>query len=151
MASGNFKTRVDIKPVAEILKRHGLQNEGAVTLFLRNEVDRYSDPYIPFKAGDLKNNKSYPNNHSIKYISPYARIHYHGKVMIDPKYKVGGFYNAEKKRWYSRTSVKKILSNRNFKYHGAPKRGAFWDKRMWNDRGKEICNNLEVFIKQYVR
>ena len=70
MASGNFKTRVDIKPVAEILKRHGLQNEGAVTLFLRNEVDRYSDPYIPFKAGDLKNTKSYPNNHSIKYISP---------------------------------------------------------------------------------
>ena len=54
MASGNFKTRVDIKPVSEILKRHGLQEGGAVTLFLRNEVERYSDPYIPFRQKIIK-------------------------------------------------------------------------------------------------
>lgn len=151
MASENFKTRIDIKPVAEILKRHGLNEGGAVTLFLRNEVDRYSDPYIPFKKANLKNNKSYPNPYSIKYNSPYARIHYHGKVMIDPVYKVGGFYNKKTKSWYSRRGVKKVVSNKNFKYNEAPKRGAYWDKRMWNDRGKEICNNLEDFIKKYVR
>ena len=127
MASGNFKTRVDIKPVAEILKRHGLQQDGEVNLFLRNEVERYSDSYIPFLKSTLKNNKSHPNSHSIKYNSPYARYQYHGKV------------------------APKQVTNKDLKYHGAPKRGAFWDKRMWNDRGKEICNNLEVFIKQYVR
>lgn len=149
MASGNFKTRVDIKPVAEILKRHGLQEGGAVTLFLRNEVDRLSDPYVPFKKGNLKSNKSYPNNHSIKYNSPYARIHYHGKVMVDPKYKVGGFYNKKTGKWFSRTNVKKVLSNKNFKYNGGPKRGPYWDKRMVNDRIKEICNSLEAFIKKY--
>lgn len=131
MASGNFKTRVDIKPVAEILKRHGLHEGGAVTLFLRNEVERYSDEYIPFKQGNLKNNKSHPNAYSIKYNSPYARYQYHGKVMIG--------------------KAPKQVTNKELKYHGAPKRGAFWDKRMWNDRGKEICNNLEVFIKKYVR
>lgn len=127
--SSNFKTKVDIKPVAEILKRHGLQQGGAVTLFLRNEVDRYSDPYIPFEKGSLKNNKSYPNSYSIKYNVPYARYQYHGKVMVG---------KAPKK-----------VSNKDLKYSGAPKRGLQWDKRMWNDRGKEICKNLEEFIRRY--
>lgn len=129
MASGNFKTKIDIKPVEEILKRHGLENNGAVTLFFRNEVDRYSDPYVPFKKGSLKNNKSYPNSYSIKYNSPHSRYQYHGKVMIG---------KAPKK-----------VTNRDLKYNEAPKRGAEWDKRMWNDRGKEICKNLEEFIKKY--
>ena len=131
MASGNFKTKVDIKPVAEILKRHGLQQGGAVTLFLRGEVERYSDPYIPFSKGELKNNKSHPNSYSIKYNTPYARYQYHGKVMIG--------------------KAPKRVTNKDLTYNGAPQRGAFWDKRMWSDRGKEICNNLEVFIKNYVR
>ena len=127
MASGNFKLKIKINPVNQILKRHGLQNDGKVNLFLRNEVERYSDPYIPFKKSNLKNNKSYPNNHSIKYNSPYARYQYYGKVMAG---------KAPKK-----------VTNKNLKYNGAPKRGAKWDKRMWNDRGKEITKNLKIFIK----
>lgn len=132
MASGNFKTRIDIKPVAEILKRHGLHQGGAVTLKLRDDVERYSNPYIPMKSHYLKDDSiSHPNAYSIRYNTPYARYQYHGKVMIG--------------------KAPKQVTNKDLKYHGAPKRGAFWDKRMWNDRGKEICNNLEVFIKQYVR
>lgn len=127
MASGNFKVKIKLNPIDQILKRHGLQQDGAVNLFLRNEVERYSDPYIPFRKSNLKNNKSYPNNHSIKYNSPYARYQYYGKVMAG---------NAPKK-----------VTNKNLKYNGAPKRGAKWDKRMWNDRGKEITKNLKSFIK----
>lgn len=128
--SSNFKTRLDIKPVAEILKRHGLQQGGAVTLFLRNEVERYSRPYIPMKTHYLKDNSvEYPNVYSIKYNVPYARYQYHGKVMVG---------KAPKK-----------VTNKDLQYNGAPKRGAFWDKRMWNDRGKEICKNLEEFIRKY--
>jgi hypothetical protein len=33
------------------------------------------------------------------------------------------------------------------KYQGAPKRGPEWDKRMINDRGKEVCKDVENFIK----
>lgn len=128
MASGNFKLKIKINSVDQILKRHGLQQDGAVNLFLRNEVERYSDPYIPFRKSALKNNKSHPNNHSIKYNSPYSRYQYHGKVMVG---------KAPKK-----------VTNKNLKYSGAPKRGAKWDKRMWNDRGKEICKNIKNFIKK---
>lgn len=133
MASGNFKLKIKINPINQILKRHGLQNDGKVNLFLRNEVERYSDPYIPMLAqgtgsGNLKNTKSHPNNHSIKYNSPYSRYQYHGKVMVG---------KAPKK-----------VTNKNLKYNGAPRRGAKWDKRMWNDRGKEICKNIKNFIKK---
>jgi len=33
-------------------------------------------------------------------------------------------------------------------YQGAPKRGKEWDKRMMNDRGKEVCKDVEEFIKK---
>ena len=73
MASGNFKVTIKLNPINQILKRHGLQQDGEVNIFLRNEVERYSDSYIPFLKSTLKNNKSHPNSHSIKYNSPYAR------------------------------------------------------------------------------
>ncbi len=148
MSSGNFKVKIDIDPVKEIIKRHGLQDDGPVIKAFRNEVDAFSDPYVPFKKGTLKNTKDYPDNHSIRYIAPYARIHYHGKIMVDPEYKVGGFYDKKNDKWYSRSNVKKIKSDRDFKYNGAPKRGAHWDKRMWDDKGEEICKNLKEFIKK---
>lgn len=147
----NFKVNIKIDSVNEILKRHGLQDNGPALSFVTFEFARHSDPYVPAKSNSMKNSvqPNTPKIGQIYYKGPYARIHYHGKVMIDPKYKVGGFYNKKTGKWFSRTNVKKVLSNRNFKYNGAPKRGPYWDKRMWNDKGKEICKSLEDFIKRY--
>ena len=33
-------------------------------------------------------------------------------------------------------------------YQGAPKRGPQWDKRMMNDRGQEVCKDVENFIRR---
>ena len=150
---GNFKTTVKIDSVSEILKRHGLQNNGPVLSHLTTEFAKYSDSYVPFKSGSMKNSASAntPEIGQIHYKGPYAKIHYHGKIMIDPKYKVGGFYNKKTGKWFSRANVGKIVSNRTFKYNEAPKRGPQWDKRMWLEHGKEICKELEEFIKHYGR
>lgn len=43
--------------------------------------------------------------------------------------------------------VKRSIFNMNLKYQGAPKRGAEWEKRMMNDRGKEVCKDVEKFIQ----
>lgn len=94
---------------------------------MRDEVERLSDPYVPMQSGSLKNNKSYPNNHSIKYNSIYARYQYYGKVMVG--------------------SPPKKVTNKNLKYNGAPKRGAKWDQRMLNDKKQQICKDVEKFIK----
>lgn len=81
----------------------------------------------------LKNTKTYPNNHSIKYTSPYAHYMYKGKKAI----------GASKPK-----GVKRTISNQPLKYQGAPKRGAEWDKRMMNDRKKDIVKDIENFIKR---
>lgn len=90
------------------------------------------DPYIPFVAGPLKNNKRYPNDYTIEYVSPYAHYHYIGKKAIGPSRPKG---------------VKRTISGIDMKYSGAPKRGPKWDKRMMNDRRDDVCKDLENFIK----
>lgn len=94
-------------------------------------MDRFCDSYIPMNVGILKNTKTYPNNHSIKYVSPYAHYHYKGKKAEGPSRPKG---------------VKRTISNVNMKYSGAPKRGPEWDKRMMNDRKKDIIKDITNFI-----
>ena len=91
------------------------------------------DPYVPMDTGTLKNTKTYPNNHSIKYTVPYAHYMYKGKKAI----------GASKPK-----GVKRTISNMPLKYQGAPKRGAEWDKRMMNDRKMDIVKDVEKFIKR---
>lgn len=114
------------------MRNIGLNKGGKVTKFLRDTVDRLSDPYIPFSSGLLKNNKRYTNDYSIKYVSPYAHYHYKGKKAVGASRPKG---------------IKRIISNEDMKYQGAPKRGPEWDKRMMNDRGKEVCEEVESFIR----
>lgn len=119
-----------------LLKTTGLDEDGRVNKFLRNEVDRFCDPYVPYsqEAGThLKSQKRYPNNHSIKYILPYAHYHYIGNKATGASRPKG---------------VKRKILNIIMQYQGAPKRGPEWDKRMMNDRGKEICKDVENFIKK---
>ena len=33
---------------------------------------------------------------------------------------------------------KYVSPPKDLQYHGAPKRGPYWDKRMWADKGKQI-------------
>lgn len=124
--------KVKMNNVNKIIKDHGLDDNGRVTRFLRDTVDRLSDPYIPMSSGTLKNTKTYPNNHSIKYISPYAHYMYKGKKALGASRPKG---------------VKRTISNQPLKYQGAPKRGAEWDKRMVRDRKRDIEKDLKNFIK----
>ena len=125
--------KVKMNSTNKIIKDHGLDDNGRVTKYLRDTVDRFCDPYVPFANGALKNNKVYPNNHSIKYVSPYAHYHYKGKKAIGASRPKG---------------VKRTISNMNMKYQGAPKRGPEWDKRMMNDRGKEVAKDVENYIRR---
>lgn len=111
--------KVKMNDANKIIREHGLGSDGNVTNFLRNEVDRFCDPYIPMQTGTLKNTKTYPNCHTIQYTSPYARYQYYGKSH----------------------------AGQPLHYSGAPKRGDHWDKRMMNDHKQEIVKNVQKFIK----
>lgn len=143
----SFTVKVKMNSISKIIKEHGLERDGATEKFLRDEVDKFCDPYIPMDVGNLKDEKTYPNNHSIKYTSPYAHYMYKGKVYISPKLGVSGIV-LKNGRWWSPSGEKKIKTNRRIKYQGAPKRGAEWDKRMINERIHDIEKDLKNFIKR---
>jgi hypothetical protein len=128
----SFNIKIKMNSANKIIKDHGLDKDGSVNAFLRDEVERLSDPYVPFQSGFLKNNTTHPSNHEIRYTAPYAHYMYKGKKAVGPSRPKG---------------VKRTISNQPLNYQGAPKRGAEWDKRMMRDKGKQVAKDVEKYIK----
>lgn len=126
-----FEVELRLSNSNQIINNLGLQENGPVNEKFRNIADRFMDSYIPFSTGLLKNNKRYPDKSSILYVSPYAHYHYKGKKALGPSRPKG---------------VKRTISDIDMKYQGAPKRGPEWDKRMMQDREKDIYQELQDFV-----
>ena len=115
--------KVDFKSVDEILKERGLLPGGTVQKYLTNEIIGISDPYVPFDNGPLKNQTVVAMDGTYyDYISPYARYHWYGKLMVDPVTKKGAFFNPDYGFW-SRPGIQKELTNKDMSYREAPTRG----------------------------
>lgn len=142
--------KVKMKSFNQIASRLGVDENGDVTKFLRNDCDRYMDSYIPMDSGNLKKTKTYPSNHEIKYTSPYAHYMYKGVVYISPTLGVSGIPIKTKKgiKWWSPKGEKKIPTSRAIKYQGGSKRGKEWDKRMKNDRKADIVRDVQNYLKR---
>lgn len=134
MGSG-FKVKVKINNVNKILKDHGLNEEGRVIKFLRDDADRLMNPYIPMDNGMLRRNKTYPSNHEIKYISPYAKYQYYGKLML-----------AKNGSSWAKKGEKKVETSRNLKYHTSGT-GPKWDKLMLQRHKNDLVKDVENYIK----
>ena len=123
----SVKVKVDI-PTAKILKSRGLGSDTGARKFLASEVKRLCDPYVPMQQGLLKNNATIAADGSqLVYTQPYAHYQYYGEVMAG---------RAPKK-----------YTGRKIDYHGAPMRGARWDKRMLADKSKDLEKSLDAYIK----
>lgn len=141
----SVKTTTKMKSVQEITNRLGINDDGDVTEFFRDECDRFMDAYIPMDTGVLKNTKTYPDRHTIVYTSPYAHYMYKGYVYISPKLGVSGI-PLKNGKWWSPKGEIKVKTNRQLQYRGAPKRGKEWDKRMKNDRMADIIRDVQNYI-----
>lgn len=114
--------RVTIHPriaTTSILNSRGLGNSPAARKHLAVTVARLSDKYVPMQTGTLKNTRLISDDgRTIAYIQPYASYQYGG------------------------------ISSRGLplNYHGAPMRGAYWDKRMMADREDEVIDDLAKFV-----
>ncbi|HWQ76557.1 MAG TPA: minor capsid protein [Syntrophomonas sp.] len=104
-----------------MLKKRGLEPSGRVQKLLTDEVARYMDKYVPMQQGILKNTRIIEED-SITFIQPYSRYHYYGKLMVG--------------------RAPKELTDKDMTYHGAPTRGPFWDRRMWQDKGSIIMDKI---------
>lgn len=117
----SVKMAFELDSVQKILLRRGLNKNGKCQQFFSKEIKRLSDPYVPFGHGELKNIVDVGPDY-VHYQSPYAQVHWYGKVMAG--------------------SPPKYPTDRDMQYNGAPKRGPHWVSRMWIDRGGEIVKSV---------
>lgn len=130
-----MRIRTDIDP-AVILRTRGLGDSTEVQHFLALEVARLSDPYVPMAPGSgahMKSNYDVASDGScITYHGPYAHFQHEGIVMV----------GRESGSPWAQSGEAKIPTNRALDYHGAPMRGAHWEKRMLADRGEELAHAI---------
>ena len=144
MASG-FTVKIKINSTNKIIKDHGLDRNGRVTRFLRDEADRLMNPFVPMDNGMLRRNKTYPKNNEIKYTSPYAKYQYYGKMYISPKLGVSGIL-LKSDRWWSPKGEKKTPTSKKLKNHTSGT-GPKWDKLMLQRRKDDLVKDVENYIK----
>ena len=49
---------------------------------------------------------------------------------------------VKSRRVFADKGERKVVTGRDLRYHGAPKRGKLWDKRMWADKKNKILNDV---------
>lgn len=135
MSGSGFTVKVKMNSTNKILKDHGLDQDGRAIRFLRDDADRLMNPYIPMDNGMLRRNKTYPSNHEIKYISPYAKYQYYGKLML-----------AKNGSSWAKKGEKKVETSRNLKYHTSGT-GPKWDKLMLQRHKNNLVKDVENYIK----
>lgn len=142
-----FKVTVKLKGAEDILLDKGLNNGGRVQRFFSSEVMRISNPYLPFRAGALQASARIADDgQGIIYNTPYARYHWYGKLMVDPKTKKGAFYDPLTGRFWSRPNVQKELTDKDLRYRGEPTRGPRWVERAWLDHGDSVIKATQTLI-----
>ncbi len=116
--------------------------------FLGNEVMRLADDYVPMDSGVLKDTAFVtPLADALIYPQPYAHYMYEGVLYVDPITKKGAFHDPVSGRFWSRPDTQKEKTDRPLNYAGAPKRGADWIERMWDEYGREIEEAVKNFVE----
>ncbi len=119
------EAKLKLKERNKIVSEHYLDSKGKAQQVFTNECARHMDKYIPFQSGTLKNIKVV-NHDNIRYLAPYARYQWGGKVMEGP---------APKK-----------VTNYDLVYRNSP-RGAHWEETMWKNKGQEITKTVRNAVK----
>lgn len=131
--NSGFNVIVKMNSEKQIQNRLQINDEGRAVEFLRDDVYRLYQPYVPREHGDLYCLVSFPNKRTIRHNSPYSHYHYKGIL-----------YLAKNGSSWAKKGEKKYPTGTKLKYSiGGPE----WDKRMMNNRRSEVEKDLENFIK----
>ena len=118
-----------IKPIQSIYKNLGLEEQGKVPQFLGKTVADNLKKYISFNSGVQEASTHSINGGKQVIINvPYARFQAEGKVMVGVKSRSA----------YARRGERKVVVNKNLKYHNSRLRGAHPFERMKADKRDRI-------------
>lgn len=129
------------KPLKTIYNSLGLEEKGKVQAFLDKTTAEYLMKYVSKKGGAQE--KSIPT--ASKYGSGRiiinvrcARFQAEGKVMV----------GVNSRRAWARKNEKKVVINKNLKYHSDSLRGAHPFERMKADKKDSILNQTANFARR---
>lgn len=109
--------RIKMDDTGKILLKRALNKDGQAQEKFTKEVAKFSNNYVPFKTGRLKDMMVEIKVDRIIYKARYAHKQYYGnKGSGKQGTSLGGL------------------------------RGKMWDKRMWSDRGNEIVKSVAQFV-----
>lgn len=122
---------IKTKPLQTIYRELGLEERGKVQQFLGKTVADNLKKYVSFKSGVQEASVNPINGGKQVIINvPYAQFQAGGKVMVGVK---------SRSAW-ARRGERKVVINKNLKYHSDRLRGSHPFERMKADKGQSILN-----------
>lgn len=144
------RIKVEMKPVATILTRIGVNKTGDVQMQLTRIVNKRITRYMPFRTGALSTKLKYIKSPTeIEVAAPYARMMYYGKVMVNSKTGKGpAFIPGVGYRYKKGTTLK--ATDRDLKYDTTkhPEAGPFWDRRMMAAEKDAIVSDVQAYVRR---
>ena len=132
--------KLELKKVKTLYRELGLEERGKVQKFLDKTVGDNLQKYVSHNSGTQEKSISIASNYgSGKVIInvPYARFQAEGKVMVGIK---------SRKAW-AKLGERKVVINKNLKYHGGALRGAHPFERMKADKRDSILNQTAKYAR----
>lgn len=141
---------VRVKPVAKILKDHGLEKDGPVQNYWTGIVNKRITRYMPFKSGALATKLKFQSGATeITVLGPYARYQYVGKVMVNAKTGKGpAFIPGIGFRYRKGTALKVTERPLNYDTSKNPYAGDEWDKRLIANEKDAMIADLMKYIRR---
>ena len=122
---------IKTKPLQTIYRELGLEERGKVQQFLGKTVADNLKKYVSLKSGVQEASVNPINGGKQVIINvPYAQFQAGGKVMVGVK---------SRSAW-ARRGERKVVINKNLKYHSDRLRGSHPFERMKADKGQSILN-----------
>lgn len=144
------RIKVEMKQVATILTRIGVNKTGDVQMQLTRIVNKRITRYMPFRTGALSTKLKYIKSPTeIEVAAPYARKMYYGKVMVNSKTGKGpAFIPGVGYRYKKGTTLK--ATDRDLKYDTTkhPEAGPFWDRRMMASEKDAIVSDVQAYVRR---
>lgn len=131
---------IKTKSLQTIYKELGLEDQGKVQQYLGKKVADNLKKYVSYKVGSGVQEKSVNPIKGGKQVIinvPYARFQAEGKVMV----------GIHSKSPFARSGEKKVVTNRNLKYHSDKLRGAHPFERMKANKRDSILYETAKYAR----
>lgn len=145
-----MRMRVEMKPIATILVRMGVDNNGEIQRYLTTVIKNRMIRYMPFRTGAMATKLTFVKSSTeIEVSAPYATYQYYDKVMVDAETGKGPALIPGVGYRYKRGATLKA-TNRDLQYDKTknPRAGPFWDRTLMANEGKAIAADVSRYARR---